>query len=215
MEITFTESIKDILQPNSVADNLSWQADLIMRNTTVRRKRARSILISTGGDVLIENNNFLSCTFTSILFEGDGTFWHESGPVRNVIIRNNHFEDFGLSTGNAPLIQCSPRVKFDGEPTHYYHHNIYFENNTCVVFGRILANINTVDGFVFRGNRIKKSENYPSSSASGPVFHIKTSKNIFIEANEYLWDEPATIVTDEWTQDVKVSKNKGFANYKK
>lgn len=32
-----------------VAENLTWQADLHMRNTTVRRNRARSILISTGG----------------------------------------------------------------------------------------------------------------------------------------------------------------------
>ena len=31
MEITFTESVKDLLQANSVADNLTWQADLHMK----------------------------------------------------------------------------------------------------------------------------------------------------------------------------------------
>jgi hypothetical protein len=215
MELTFTEAIDQVLQANSVADNLTWQANMHMKNTTVRRNRARTMLISTGGDVLVEDNLFQSCTFTSILFEGDGTFWHESGPVRKVVIRKNHFEDFGLGGGNAPLIQCSPRVKYEGAPTHYYHHNIVFEENTCEVFGRILVNLNTVDGFIFRGNIIKRSKNYPLAPSEGAVFNFKTSKNILIEKNEYLWDEKATIVADQWTKNIKLSKNKGFAKFKK
>jgi hypothetical protein len=214
MEITFTERVKDLLQANSVADNLTWQADLLMKNTTVRRNRARTMLISTGGNVVVENNDFQTCTFASILFEGDGTFWHESGPVRNVIIRNNHFRDFGLAGGNAPLIQCSARVKFEGEPTYYYHHNILIENNICEVFSRMVANISFVDGFVFRGNTIQQSPAYPLASMDGPVFSFKASRNILIEKNEYLWDQEATIQADEWTENIRVSKNKGFARFK-
>ena len=215
IEITFTEKINDVLRPNSVADNLTWQADLHMQNTIVRRNRARSMLISTGGDALIENNHFMSCTFTSILFEGDGTFWHESGPVRNVVIRNNLFEDFGLASGNAPVMQCSPRVKYDGEPTDYYHKNIRFENNTCKVFGRTLVRMHSVENFVFSGNHILKSDNYPSAPGNGPVFSITSSNDIRIEKNVYEWDEPATIEVDPWTKNVTVSKNKGFAKFKK
>ena len=211
MELTFTENIKDLLRPESVADNLTWQADLHMSNTTVRRNRARSILISTGGDVIVENNDFQTCTFTSILFEGDGTFWHESGPVRHVIIRQNRFRDFGLASGNAPLIQCSARVRFEDGPTYYYHHNILIENNLCEVFGRILANISYVDGFVFRGNKILKSTAYPLAPAEGPVFNFSASRNILIENNEYLWDAPATIASDAWTENLRVSGNRGFA----
>ena len=214
IEITFTENISDALRPGSVADNLSWQADLHLQNTTVRRNRARSILISTGGDVLVENNHFLSCTFTSILFEGDGTFWHESGPVRNVQIRNNHFKDFGLGSGRAPVIQCSPRVKQEGEPTHYYHQNIFFEDNTCEVFGRLLVNLHSVKNFVFRGNTILPSKNYPADSRTGPVFNITSSRDILIEDNEYLWEEKAEIATDRWTTGVKLKGNKGFARFK-
>jgi hypothetical protein len=211
MEITFTEKLRGILQPGSVADNLTWQADLHMSHTTVRRNRARSILISTGGDVMVENNDFQTCTFASILFEGDGTFWHESGPVRNVVIRNNRFRDFGLASGNAPLIQCSARVAFRGAPTHYYHRNILIENNTCEVFGRTVANIAFVDGFVFRGNRILKSTAYPAAAADGPVFRFRASRNIRIENNAYLWDTPANIETDQWTENIRVSGNSGFA----
>jgi len=215
IEITFTEKIADDLKPNSVADNLTWQADLHMQNTTVRRNRARSMLISTGGDALIENNRFLSCTFTSILFEGDGTFWHESGPVRNVVIRNNYFEDFGLARTGAPILQCSPRVIHEGEPTHYYHKNIHFENNTCKVFGRTLVRLHSVENFTFSGNRILTSENYPLDPSKSPAFSITESNNILIQNNEYLWDEPATVEVDEWTENVKVSKNKGFEKFKK
>ena len=51
---------------------------------------ARGILISTAGEVVVENNTFEATTMFGILFEGDATFWHESGPVNNVLIKNNH-----------------------------------------------------------------------------------------------------------------------------
>lgn len=208
MEIRCAEKVSDILRPDSVADNASWQADVLMENCTVRRNRARSILISTAGNVRIENNRFETCTGPSLLFEGDGTFWYESGPVRNVVIRNNHFKDFGLGSGDGCIIRFSPKVAFDGAPTHYYHRNIVFENNTCEVFGRSLASALSVENLVFRGNTILPSGDYPPAPAKKDVFRFRYCRNVRIENNDYRPPTPAKVVVDEYSSEIKLSGNK-------
>ena len=209
MTLRFDQKVSEVLLPNSVADNVSWQADVDFRNSTVRRNRARTILISTQGDVLIENNNFSTCTGNSILFEGDATYWHESGPVENVIIRNNHFKDFGLVNGNCHILRFTPRVVFDAAPTHYYHKNIIFENNICEVSSRVLVYANSVENLVIKGNTILPSKEYPLSTSKSPVFEFKNSKDVRIENNDYQWAEKATIVTDQYTN-VSQKENVGF-----
>lgn len=210
MEVSFYEPIDRLLRADSVAENLTWQPDLRITGCTVRHNRARSILISTAGNVLVENNHFSTCTANSIFFAGDVTFWHESGPVGNVLIRNNRFSDFGLQGGNAPIIRAAPRVALEGIPAAGYHRNIVFENNEIEIFGRILVSAESVDGFVFRGNRIKRSEAYPAASADGPVFTFRDSRNVVIEDNDYSWGKSATIEVDEATRDIRLERNKGI-----
>lgn len=209
MTIRFEEKVKDILRPSSVADNTSWQADVDMRNSTVRRNRARTLLISTQGNVLIEKNTFMTCTYASLLFEGDATYWHESGPVSNVVIRKNTFKDFGLSGGEAPIIRFTPRVAFDGKPNHYYHKNIIFENNHCEVFGKNFVFARSVENFVCRGNTILPSKSYPLSQKKADVFRFEYSKDIKIENNNYKFEKEATIYLDKYSNAI-IKKNKGI-----
>lgn len=212
MEVVFTEKIDKVYRPNCSAENLSWQPNLVMNNCVVRRNRARSILISTRGDVLIEKNNFNTSTFTSILFEGESSFWYESGPVRNVIIRNNRFKDFGLYGGNAPILQFSPHLKIkDSLSSEYYHKNILFENNEIDVFSRLLVYALSVENLIIRGNKITKSEDYPQKSV-GPVFNFDHCNNILIENNTYLFNEQATIIKDKWTKGLLLRNNRGISD---
>ena len=68
--------------------------------------------------------------------------------------------------------------------------------------------------FIFRGNKILPSKNHPADSETGPVFNFTSSRNILIEKNEYLWEEPAVIQADQWTTGIKLKGNKGFERYK-
>jgi hypothetical protein len=210
MEITFDSKVAEILRPSSAAENITWQADVHLKNSTVRRNRARSILISTDGDVIFENNHFETCTGQSLQFAGDATFWYESGPVRNVIIRNNYFKDFGLGGGNSPIIVFVPRLKFDGDPTHYYHHNVIFENNTCKLFGRRLVVGTSVKNFVFKNNTIIPSKTYPISESGQEAFYFRYSRNITIENNDYQWPEETSVDVGEFSEGVKVTGNTGI-----
>lgn len=208
MLVTFDQKVNEILHPNSVADNVSWQADVHFRNSIVRQNRARTILVSTQGDVLIENNHFSTCSSASMLFEGDATYWHESGPVSNVIIRNNVFENFGLASRGSQILRFTPRVTYDGAPSHYYHKNVYFEDNVCEVFNRSFVYANSVENLVIKGNTIKESKDFPLSNTKGTVFEFVNSKDVRIEDNDYQWSEKAVIVKDEYTN-VIVKGNKG------
>ncbi len=209
MTLRFEKKVSEILHSNSVADNVSWQADVDFKNSTVRRNRARTLLISTQGDVLIENNNFSTCSAFSLLFEGDASYWHESGPVKNVVIRNSTFKDFGLVNGNCQILRFTPRVAFDGTPSHYYHKNVIFENNSCEVSSRALVFANSVENLIIRGNTIRPSKDYPLSVSDAPVFEFNNSKNIRIVDNKYLWDNVATVKTDKYSN-VILEGNKGI-----
>jgi len=210
MTLRFDKKVNTILHPGSVADNVSWQADVDFRNSVVRRNRARTLLISTQGDVLIENNNFSTCTAFSLLFEGDATYWYESGPVKNVVIRNNAFKDFGLVNGNCQIFRFTPRVAFDGAPSHYYHKNVVFENNTCEISSRVLVFANSVENLIIKGNTILPSKDYPLSTSEAPVFEFTNSKDVSIVDNKYLWGKEASIKTDKYSN-VILKGNKGIS----
>jgi len=180
LEVTCLQPIAKLLQPNSVINNLSCQPDLVIQNTWVRRNRARSILISTSGNVLIENNNFEACTHTSILLAGDASFWFESGPVQSVVIRNNTFKNFGLQ-GSSPLLQIAPQIK--AEERFYYHQNIVFENNICELFSAPLVFAKSAAHIRIVGNQIKASKAYPADLTGSSVFKFENCKDITISDN--------------------------------
>jgi hypothetical protein len=182
MEIICKEDLDKILKPNSVINNLSCQPNLVFKNSLVRRNRARSMLISTSGNVLVENNLLESCTHTSILFAGDAIFWYESGPVKNVIIRNNTFKNFGLHGGTSPLIQIAPEIVTIKD--FYFHSNILVENNICEVFSCPLVVAKSVEKFQFVGNKIRNSTDYPLKQKCGEVFRFTNSKEVLIKNNK-------------------------------
>ncbi len=211
-EVTFKENVKNILQESTLAENLSWQPDVEIKNCTVRNNRARSLLISTSGDVLIENNHFSNCTYTGILIPGHFDFWYESGPVKNVTIRNNVFEDLGLSVGNAPFIDIGSNLKADTKPPFYFHSNIVVENNTINTFGRLLVKAVSVDNLQLRNNTINRSKNYPVvSPEEGPAFIIDRCNNVLIDGNNYKWGNTATIESKN-TTGLIVKNNKNIDN---
>ena len=67
--------------------------------------------------MLIENCSFAN-SGDSVIFTGDSVYWYESGPVRNVALRNCRF-------GGA--VNACPEVGVT-EKAPYYHDGIKIEN---------------------------------------------------------------------------------------
>lgn len=72
-EITFKNSLPSSLIKGNALENLTWTPDVIIKNSFFGSNRARGILISTPGKVVIENNLFES-SGSAILIAGDANY---------------------------------------------------------------------------------------------------------------------------------------------
>lgn len=191
-------------------ENLTWNPDLVMRNNTIRENRARSVLVTTKGKVLIENNYFNS-QMHGILIEGDNKKWYESGAVQDVTIRNNTFVNSGFGGGAVYPLYASPMLTPQqriGEG--FYHKNINFTGNTLESFNGLIAFSRSVDGLNISNNTINKSTSYPNN-LDYPAIDLHYSNDVTISNNKVNGlDEELKINKSADTSKVSVEKNKGF-----
>lgn len=128
--IRVKENIRQFIREEPcVLENLSWQANLDMRNCVVQNNRARAVLFSSRGSGAIVNNEFLSNSLSGILLEGDATHWHESGPVRDLSIVGNRIEGWGQEFGQGYGIGLCPAIPAEVRPEPY-HSGVLIEGNT-------------------------------------------------------------------------------------
>lgn len=122
-----------------------------MSNCRILKKhRARGILVTTPGKVVIENNYFRTAG-AAILIEGDIKQWYESGACENVQIRNNVFEDCftsGHEWGEA-VITITPSYRPDSDTALCYHKNIHITNNIFRHYDYALLYARAVKGLYF------------------------------------------------------------------
>ena len=187
-EVTLDRLPAGGVQPESGIYNLTWQPNLVIRGCTVRNNRARTMLIATAGEVLIEKNKFSRSSMAGIQFEGDNGFWWESGPTRQVVIRDNLFEDtYGAVLRVVPTID--PR-RF---PDALYHGGIVFENNTIRSFQRAVVDAVAVDGLIIRGNKISLTDTFANADVTTPSFNFESGRNIVMENNSFIGEPPLRV----------------------
>ena len=157
-------------------ENLTWNADLVMRNNTIRENRARSVLVTTKGKVLIEGNYF-SSQMHGILIEGDNDYWYESGAVNDVVIRNNTFVNIGYGSASGYPLFASPKLtskQVTGKG--HYHRNVVFTDNTIWSFTGNLVDAKSVENLTVSNNRIIFSRDYPERPSNESV-RLKYCRN--------------------------------------
>lgn len=190
-QVRFEEPVGPDVAAGDGLENMSWYPELTFRNNVVRNNRARSILLSSGRKMLVENNTF-SSMMTSILFEGDLDHWHESGAVSEVVIRNNTFFDCCYGGNKASVIWVNPHVKTKPEGV-YYERNIVIENNLFKSFDRSVLRACSVDGLVFRDNVIEPSGTYPSLFPEIPEVEVEHVRGFVFSGNRYVGKSEAEV----------------------
>ena len=168
--------------------NLTWQPNLVMRGCTVRNNRARTMLIATAGDVLVEQNQFSRSSMAGIQFEGDNGFWWESGPTRSVVIRENQFVD-----NYGAVLRVVPTIDARRFPDALYHGGIVFENNTIKSFHRAVIDAVAVDGLTVRGNTISLTDTFQNTDVTTPSFNFESGRNIVLENNTFTGQPPLVV----------------------
>lgn len=192
-------------------ENLTWNPDLIMRNNTIRENRARSVLVTTKGKVMIENNTFAS-QMHGILIEGDNNKWYESGAVMDVTISNNIFDSVGFEVGKcyplvaAPLLTAKQRID-----SKRYHRNVRFTGNTVRSFNGLLVSARSVQGLVIADNVVELADKYPAVREE-PAILLESCDDVTISNNKSTgFDRKLEIEASADSLQVKQENNEGFA----
>ena len=176
-------------------ENISCCPDVTVRNCTVRFNRARSLLLSSPGKILVEGCYFASM-MAGIRICGDANWWFESGRTSDVVIRNNIFRDLG-NGGWSPqaVLQIDPVIPQEGrDMENCYHRKITFEGNTVYSSEDQLIYALSTDSLSVRGNRFIYSGTYPVRYPGLSVIDLQFCNHVEILDNDFsLWKKDAGI----------------------
>lgn len=182
MTVVFNEELPQNLtekiagQPKYVAENVTYTPEVVIRNNTFDHVPTRGILCTTRKKVIIENNRFDNMAMACIFISNDSNDWYESGPVRDMTVRNNEFfiRKSGQSEwANAPAVYIHPVTKGGKLPETPVHKNITIEDNTIHLFSDKAFVIESVENLTIRNNKIIKE-----TDSKNEVYEIKACKNV-------------------------------------
>lgn len=147
-------------------ENLTWTPEVEFRDNIVRNNRARGALFSSPRRTVCERNLFDHTSGTAILLCGDCNGWYESGAVRDLVIRKNRFVNALTSMfqfTNA-IISIYPEIPNLPAQRQYFHGGhpgaITIVDNEFDTFDRPLLYAKSVDGLVFKENKVKTNTDY-------------------------------------------------------
>lgn len=211
--VNLADPISTDIKEGYALENLTCTADAEIRNCHIGSSRARGLLISTPGKVIVENNVFES-SGSAILIPGDANQWYESGAVTDVLIRNNEFRypcNSSIYQFCETVISIFPEIpKID---TRYqFHKNIRIENNTFALFDYPILYARSVDGLSFSNNTLIRNTTYTPFHYRKEGITIEACKNVLIENNKIEGDVLGkTILLDKTEKsEVKLKKNSFF-----
>lgn len=163
-------------------ENISCTPELIIRNCRFERTNTRGILVTTRRKVLIEKNYFFKTGMHAILIADDASSWFESGPVHDVVIRNNVFEDCGYNQGaDGYTIAIAPENHQSVE-RFYVHQNIRIYNNVFKLSRPAIVFAKSVDGLKFEHNSIEQTGSKTNPPA---VIFLEACKDVSVDKNSF------------------------------
>lgn len=184
-EVVLTNPIDKSIIVGSAMENLTWVPDVDIRNSHFGPCRARGLLISTPGKVVVENNIFES-SGAAILIAGDANQWYESGAVKDVLIKGNEFRYICMSSMYQfcqAVITVEPEIP-ELDPQRPFHRNIRIENNSFDTFDAPIVYAKSVNGLTFTSNKITRSYKLKPFHARKDAFTLEGCKNVTIDNNE-------------------------------
>jgi len=184
-EVTLAQPAPDALEEGDALENLTWAPDVEIRGCTFGSCRARGLLVTTPGKVVIENNVFES-SGSAILISGDANGWYESGGVRDVLIRGNTFKApcltnlYQFCDGIISIVPIIPKPEQAPAP---FHRNIRIEDNVFHVFDYPVLYAKSVGGLAFTGNKIIRSHKYKPYHYRKHMLSFEYCRDVTVSGN--------------------------------
>jgi hypothetical protein len=216
-EITFKDVLPQEVAVGDALENLTWSPDVLIKNSFFGSCRARGILVTTPGKVVIEDNVFES-SGSAILIAGDANGWFESGAVKDVVIRNNLFNDACMTSVYQfceAIISIYPEIP-QMNINKPFHRNIRIEKNTFNPFDYPVLYAKSAEGLFFNDNIIKRSTRFKPFHQRKFMITLEACKKVEILRNklngEVLGKNIKLISTKP--ADLKLDKKQGIITVK-
>ena len=188
-EIAFTDALPlEISEEGKYGvENLTWTPEVVFSDNIIRNNRARGSLFSTPKSVVCENNLFDHTHGTAILLAGDCNGWFETGPCKDVLIKNNRFVNALTSNyqfTNA-VISIYPEIPNLEDQEKFFHSGIIIEDNTFEMFDRPILYAKSTDGLTFRNNTVTYNNEFEPFHWNTHLFFFEKVNNVIIEGNDF------------------------------
>ncbi|MFA5818779.1 MAG: right-handed parallel beta-helix repeat-containing protein [Bacteroidales bacterium] len=191
MEVKFANPVPRDMIVGDCLENITWTPSVIIRNCRFERTNVRGLLITTRRKVLIENNTFYRTGMHAILIGSNASFWYESGPVQDVTIRNNTFEECGYNQAPENYVIAITPEFYELVSGYMIHRNIRIENNVFKVYDIPILTACSTEALIFKNNKIihtdfmePQRENYhPRFKDYRPQFKLNNCRKVEIRNN--------------------------------
>ena len=167
-------------------ENISKTPSVIIKNNRFEHTETRGLLVTTRRNVLIEGNTFYLTGMHAILIADDCNSWFESGPVKNVIFRNNKFIDCAYNSAPDDYIIFIKPETNHFEKGRYVHSNISIIGNEFQVFDSPLLFARNVDSLNFNGNVIAQKSLPGFPLGKEPAFNMEHCNGVQILNNNFV-----------------------------
>lgn len=185
VRVTFDKEVPTNLEAHDCVENMSRTPEVLIRGNYFTRTNTRGVLLTTPRKAIVENNVFFRTGMSAVLIEADAEGWYESGPVRDVTIRNNEFIDCGYQggPGNAVIaIHPSNPVADVKKPVHF---KIRIENNRFSVFDYPVLYAKSTQGLSFEGNTITRTTTLHPGSGNKNTFYLNGCSEVKITGTKF------------------------------
>ncbi|MCU0395498.1 MAG: right-handed parallel beta-helix repeat-containing protein [Chitinophagaceae bacterium] len=180
MELELHDPLPADVREGICVENITWTPEVVITNSRFERTNTRGLLITTRRPVRIENNVLYHTGMFPILIADDASSWFESGPVQDVVIRNNVFDGCGYNSSSG-AINIAPE-NHAWEAGKYVHRNIRIVDNTFRALNNAVLQARSVDGLVFSGNTIEYLQGSPKTDL--PAVQLDGCSGVLIERNK-------------------------------
>ena len=205
--IEFEESLPPSVKEGHLLENLDWYPECELTDNVVRNNRARGFLLNSPRKILCEGNTFSSMWQAISVHAGFAGNWHESGFGKEVVIRNNIFEDGCYGGGRAcAIIEVEAA---DTDDPHVFS-KIVIKNNDFLTFDPHIINVNRIDTLILSGNTVARSGNYKPMNPHMPAVKISHTDYIDFSGNVFREFGQEDVVIDEYSQPHLRSENNRF-----
>ena len=185
MLLTLERPVPADFRKNDAVENATWTPDVAITGCTVSRTPTRGFLVATRRKAIVAGNRFNRTHMSAILLGIDAHDWYESGPVRDMTIRDNVFVECG-----EPVVEIDPHNTVANDSVHRNIRvtgNRFLLRDCLAVAARSARNLTVSGNLLYPDSELTDGRIVRTSDCAG----VRVEKNLFLSSAEWS-DQSAT-----------------------